>query len=295
MNKLFNIHKFHFISRKNNSSKTLEKLTVQLLARTDYIWSKLTLNEASTNRLSEFKSILNLILHILEYFQLTVIHSKCVSYIQRKWQTIFPNIAPLSLDKSKRYYLPDTENRFQLVYLSEHLRKEVKLINDKRTSIFKPDEWQVDFLDAIDKNESVLIIAPTSSGKTYASFYAMEQIIKSEDDSILIYVAPTKALVNQTAFAVMKTFENVKLKGQRGKQLCGVFTRDFKNSIMNSKIIVTVPQCLFILLINYFNTNWPNAIRYVVFDEIHTMGGEKGTDVWEYLFLLLRCPFIALR
>lgn len=43
-----------------------------------------------------------------------------------------------------------------------------------------------------------LIRLSMNLGKTYACYYAMEQVLK-EKDRICVYVAPTKALVNQVA------------------------------------------------------------------------------------------------
>jgi superfamily II RNA helicase len=42
-------------------------------------------------------------------------------------------------------------------------------------------------------------------GKTYASYYAMNKILRDEDDrnGICVYIAPTKALVNQVAGKLM--------------------------------------------------------------------------------------------
>jgi hypothetical protein len=72
---------------------------------------------------------------------------------------------------------------------------------------FLPDAWQVKVLDEIDQGNSLLVTAPTSAGKTFISFYAMEKALRASDDAVLVYVAPTKSLVNQIAAEVLAKFK----------------------------------------------------------------------------------------
>ena len=94
---------------------------------------------------------------------------------------------------------------WQLRLFGEYLDRSMDSEPDHRVS-FEPDAWQRKVLDCIDRNESLLVVAPTSAGKTFISFYAMEKVLKESDDGILVYVAPTKALVNQIAAEVYARF-----------------------------------------------------------------------------------------
>jgi hypothetical protein len=92
-----------------------------------------------------------------------------------------------------------TQSDFQLDYCGPYMDRMLDAKPDARVSSFIPDGWQRDVLDQLDANKSVFVVAPTSAGKTFISFYAMEQVLRADNDGVLVYVAPTKALVNQIA------------------------------------------------------------------------------------------------
>lgn len=58
--------------------------------------------------------------------------------------------------------------------------------------------------------------------------------------------------------------------------------------------MVTVPSCLEILLTHGVEDPfWAHKLKYVIFDEVHSIGSDEG-DVWERLLLLIQCPCIYL-
>uniref|UniRef100_A0A7N4NJH4 DExD/H-box helicase 60 n=1 Tax=Sarcophilus harrisii TaxID=9305 RepID=A0A7N4NJH4_SARHA len=212
--------------------------------------------------------------------------AKCLKYLG------FDNLSDslCSQDISK-YSVQMGAARFQLSHMGHYLFREERSDPDPRVHHFIPDTWQRELLDVVDNNESAVIVAPTSSGKTYVSYYCMEKILKTSDEALVVYVSPTKALINQVVGTVYSLFNKTKPKGGA---ICGVFTRDYRHDVMNSQILVTVPQCLEILLLSPHYQKWVKRIRYVIFDEVHCLGGEIGAEIWEHLLVMIRCPFLAL-
>ncbi|XP_022803066.1 probable ATP-dependent RNA helicase DDX60 [Stylophora pistillata] len=204
---------------------------------------------------------------------------------------LFYEMPPDREAKTEQLSVHTTSARFQLEYMGHLLKREERTDPDSRVENFIPDTWQRELLDAVDNNESAVIVAPTSSGKTYASYYCMEKVLRQDNDSVVVYVAPTKALVNQVVATVDARF---KKKMPEGRSMCGVFTRDYRQNTLNSQILVTVPQCLEILFISPHRQHWTKNVKYVIFDEVHCIGSETGAEVWEHLLLMIRCPFLAL-
>jgi len=181
--------------------------------------------------------------------------------------------------------------RYQLEVVPEHLSRP-KGSKDDRVQ-FAPDTWQQKLLDIVDSDNSALVVAPTASGKTFISYYVMEQCLRSNDTDVVVYVAPTKALVNQVQAEIKARFS----KRYRGaNKLVGVFLRDQRDpDFLKAQILVTVPACLNILLLSGENVKWANQIRHIIFDEVHCIG-EQGGEVWEQLLLMMepKKGFLAL-
>ncbi|RDW71562.1 hypothetical protein BP6252_08125 [Coleophoma cylindrospora] len=183
---------------------------------------------------------------------------------------------------------------FQLDYCGPYMPRMLDAKPDPRVTSFVPDGWQREVLDDLDANRSVFVVAPTSAGKTFISFYAMESILRADNDGVLIYVAPTKALVNQIAAEVQGRFS--KKFPQPGKGVWAIHTRDYRvNNSTGCQILVTVPHILQIMLLSPSNAkSWAPRVRRIIFDEIHSIGQAEDGVVWEQLLLLAPCPIIAL-
>ncbi|KAJ7386935.1 putative ATP-dependent RNA helicase ddx60 [Desmophyllum pertusum] len=162
--------------------------------------------------------------------------------------------------KSEQLSVHTTSVRFQLEHMGHLLKRDERTDPDRRVDHFIPDTWQRELLDAVDKNESAVIVAPTSSGKTYASYYCMEKVLRQSNDGVVVYVSPTKALVNQVVATIYARFHRKNLP--EGRAVYGVFTRDYRFNTLNS--------------------------------QVHCLGQEIGAEVWEHLLLMIRCPFLAL-
>ncbi|KAJ7386939.1 putative ATP-dependent RNA helicase ddx60 [Desmophyllum pertusum] len=77
----------------------------------------------------------------------------------------FYDLHPESGKGSEQLSVHTTSVRFQLEHMGHLLKRDERTDADPRVDHFIPDTWQRELLDAVDNNESAVIVAPTSSGR----------------------------------------------------------------------------------------------------------------------------------
>ena len=187
------------------------------------------------------------------------------------------------------------EYLFELLHLSAELDRPSGTLADKRV-MFKPDYWQKELLDIVDKNESALVCAPTASGKTFICYYAMEKVLRTSNDKVAVYVAPSKALMNQVDAEIYARFRSKTYPASTDHfQLSGDLEKDYQHNPFNCQVLVTVPAMLEQLLLDPTMQDWVARIEYVIFDEVHVMGESADESaIWEHALQLIPCPFLAM-
>ncbi|AFM98313.1 putative superfamily II RNA helicase [Encephalitozoon hellem ATCC 50504] len=178
---------------------------------------------------------------------------------------------------------------FQLKHTGDKLQRSVNSKKDPRV-LFKPDEWQVRLLDLVDKNKSAVISAPTSAGKTFICFYAIEKILKESDTNMVIFCLPTKALVNQVSADIYARF-TAKVNSKTFLQ--GSLMKEFSIAPWNCQVLIVIPS----LLESVLNTppkGFLERVKYIIIDEVHKISSEEMGIPIERIIHLSPCPMLVL-
>ena len=132
---------------------------------------------------------------------------------------------------------------------------------------FSPDPFQLSALDALDEGRSVLVAAPTGSGKTVVAEYAVTKAL--EEGRKAFYTTPLKALSNQ---------KYADLARVHGYARVGLLTGD--NAINgDAPVVVMTTEVLRNMI--YAGSAALAGLRYVVLDEVHYLQNPYRGAVWE--------------
>ncbi|XP_076280120.1 exosome RNA helicase Mtr4 [Lasioglossum baleicum] len=136
---------------------------------------------------------------------------------------------------------------------------------------FVLDPFQKEAILCIENNQSVLVSAHTSAGKTVVAEYAIACSLK--DKQRVIYTTPIKALSNQKYREFFEEFKDV-----------GLLTGDVTINPTASVLIMTTEILRNML---YRGSEVMREVGWVIFDEIHYMRDKERGVVWEETLILL--------
>jgi len=156
---------------------------------------------------------------------------------------------------------------YDYIPISQHKAPE----QPARTWPFKLDPFQQVSVASIERNESVLVSAHTSAGKTVVAEYAIAQCLKNNQR--VIYTSPIKALSNQKYREFAGEFGDV-----------GLMTGDVTINPTATCLVMTTEILRSML---YRGSEIMREVAWVVFDEVHYMRDPSRGVVWEETIILL--------
>eukprot|EP00834_Sanchytrium_tribonematis_P001187 NODE_27_length_39007_cov_1.590650.p2 type:complete len:1008 gc:universal NODE_27_length_39007_cov_1.590650:28023-31046(+) len=139
-----------------------------------------------------------------------------------------------------------------------------------RTWDFELDPFQEIAIRSIDRNESVLVAAHTSAGKTVTAEYAIAMALRNKQR--VVYTSPIKALSNQKYQDFKKIFGDV-----------GLLTGDNTINESSSCLVMTteILRSMF-----YLGSEVFRETSIIIFDEVHYLRDLERGVVWEESILL---------
>ena len=140
-----------------------------------------------------------------------------------------------------------------------------------KTYPFTLDPFQAQSIAALEANESVLVSAHTSAGKTVVAEYAIAMALR--DKQRVIYTSPIKALSNQKYRDLYEEFSDV-----------GLMTGDVTINPHASCLVMTTEILRSML---YRGSEVVREVKWVVYDEIHYMRDKERGVVWEESIVML--------
>ncbi len=139
---------------------------------------------------------------------------------------------------------------------------------------FPLDEFQRTACERLEDGRSVLVAAPTGSGKTTIAEFAV-YLARRESNHRIFYTAPIKALSNQ---------KFRELTAGYGEGEVGLLTGDV-NINGDAPIVVMTTEVLRNMI--YAESDLLHDLAFVVLDEVHYLGDRWRGAVWEEIILHL--------
>ena len=163
----------------------------------------------------------------------------------------------------------------EIIFPISYPKNQINFPEKKNTTAmkfpFKLDKFQEKSLNCLENQQTVLVSAHTSAGKTVVAQYAIAMSLR--DNQRVIYTSPIKALSNQKYRELCEEFNDV-----------GLMTGDVSINTKASCIVMTTEILRNML---YKGSEMIKEIKWVIFDEVHYMRDKIRGVVWEETMILL--------
>ncbi|MEP6703496.1 MAG: DEAD/DEAH box helicase [Acidobacteriota bacterium] len=138
---------------------------------------------------------------------------------------------------------------------------------------FKPDDFQIEALEAIE-HDDVLVTAPTGSGKTWIASEEIKRLLEKYKRAW--YTTPLKALTNS---------KYIEFSGMFGEHNVGILTGDRKENT-DAPLIVGTTEIYRNQLFDALRSGEQVRTDFVIIDEAHYLADEERGHVWEEAIIL---------
>src|SRR5579875_2540053 len=185
--------------------------------------------------------------------------------------------APLERSQCKRRADAEKACMEEQVVVRESLSENIRIFAARYP--FPLDAFQLEAMAHLDAGQSVLVAAPTGTGKTLVAEYAIW--LAQQRGQRVIYTTPIKALSNQ---------KYRDLRDQYGYDTVGLVTGDIVEH-SRASIVVMTTEVYRNMLLEQGGERLPNDevlslssvrdVGFVVFDELHYLSDAERGPVWE--------------
>lgn len=268
------------IYREKNTNSMLKKLEEKEKIKFNTVLDDDKLMKLGLDNMSKFTTVKYKILYKFELLKKLV-----------KTKGDFTEILDLYL---QLYALADNEANKKLIkkitkkfneiaykfYTLKNLSDRLPPLDFYNNSQPKLDDWQIETINYINNNESVIVQAPTSSGKTWVSIYSVVRNKKIDNDKITLYIVPSKPLALQVAGLFRKIL---------GGAVSFLYEdRTYYSS--DTKVIVATVNEAETHIYKFYD-----RIDFVIIDEVHNLNEpEIGNSLENLIKLFSHCNFLAL-
>ncbi|MBD3202973.1 DEAD/DEAH box helicase [Candidatus Woesearchaeota archaeon] len=182
--------------------------------------------------------------------------------------------------------------------VNSRVTKYVKLITQNSKPVFEllyPQRIAILEKGLLDPaNKAIVVNLPTSSGKTMIAEFRILQALNqfSDDNGWIVYVAPTRALVNQITARLRKNLSkaplNINVQKMSGALEIDAFEENMLEQENTFEILVTTPEKLNLLIRQGIEEKLNRPLVLAIIDEAHNIGDNSRGLNFEMLLSIIK-------